>query len=286
MEIFQQISAFRIWRQAARDQKMTVGLVPTMGALHEGHLSLVRQARQKCAATVVSIFVNPTQFGPREDLSRYPRTVEQDLDLLHRGKVSAVFLPKAAEVYSPGYRTCVTVGELGQRLCGISRPTHFQGVATVVLKLFNIISPDAAFFGQKDAQQAFLIQRMVRDLDLDLEVVVCPIVREADGLAMSSRNRYLNREERRAATVLYQSLEWAREKIESGETSATTLVTGVQTLIQQEPLARLDYAELVETEELTPLRQLNGREALLALAVYFGSTRLIDNLVIPATPLA
>ena len=225
---------------------------------------------------VVSIFVNPTQFGPQEDLQRYPRPLERDLSLLEASGVDVVFLPSASEIYPEGYRTFVTVDELGSRLCGVSRPGHFRGVATVVLKLFNIVRPHRAVFGQKDAQQTVILRRMVRDLDLDVELIVQPIVREADGLALSSRNQYLSPEERRAATVLFRSLESARQSFLQGEKKTEVLLRGVRELIESEPLARLDYAEIVSTDDLSPLSEVTTR-ALLVLAVFFGSTRLIDN---------
>ncbi len=280
MEIFETIAEFKPWRNFHRKSDDKIGLVPTMGALHEGHLSLVKRAKQDCSTVVVSIFINPAQFAPNEDLNRYPRMRELDLELLRQESVAAVFLPEPAEMYPPGFRTYVTVEELGGRLCGLSRPTHFRGVATVVLKLFNIVEPHMAFFGQKDAQQLILIQRMARDLDLGINIVGCPIVREADGLALSSRNRYLNSQERKAALVLSQSLEWARHQVKAGGKSTSLILDSVKNLIAREPLARLDYAEIVEITGLEPIVELDGREALLALAVFVGNTRLIDNLTI------
>ena len=275
MQIVKTVAAFKEMRSAWNDQRLTVSLVPTMGALHAGHLSLLPPARQT-DKLVVSIFVNPTQFGPQEDLQRYPRPLERDLSLLEASGVDVVFLPSASEIYPEGYRTFVTVDELGSRLCGASRPGHFRGVATVVLKLFNIVRPHRAVFGQKDAQQTVILRRMVRDLDLDVELIVQPIVREADGLALSSRNQYLSPEERRAATVLFRSLESARQAFLQGEKRTEVLLRGVRELIESEPLARLDYAEIVSTDDLSPLSEVTTR-ALLVLAVFFGSTRLIDN---------
>jgi pantoate--beta-alanine ligase len=225
---------------------------------------------------VVSIFVNPTQFGPHEDLQRYPRPLEQDLSLLEERGVDAVLLPSVSEIYPDGYRTFVTVDDLSSRLCGASRPGHFRGVATVVLKLFNIVRPHRAVFGQKDAQQTIILRRMVHDLNLDVELIVQPIVREPDGLALSSRNQYLNPEERKAATVLFRSVEFARQASLRGQHRADGLLRGVRDLIESEPLARLDYAELVSTDDLSPLDELKN-DALLALAVFIGKTRLIDN---------
>ncbi len=275
MQIVESVAAFRRLRSAWDDQRLTVSLVPTMGALHAGHLSLLSPARE-ADRVVVSIFVNPTQFGPHEDLQRYPRPLEQDLSLLTARGVDAVFLPSASEIYPEGYRTFVTVDDLSSRLCGVSRPGHFRGVATVVLKLFNIVRPHRAVFGQKDAQQTVILRRMVRDLDLAVELIVQPIVREADGLALSSRNRSLNPEERKAATTLFRSLEFARQASLQGESRTSVLLRGVRELIESEPLARLDYAEIVSTDDLSPLDEITTH-ALLALAVFIGSTRLIDN---------
>lgn len=275
MQIVESIAAFRQLRSTWEDQDLTVSLVPTMGALHAGHLSLLGPA---CEAdrVVVSIFVNPTQFGLHEDLQRYPRPLEQDLSLLKERGVDAVFLPSVSEIYPEGYRTFVTVDDLSSRLCGVSRPRHFRGVATVVLKLFNIVRPHRAVFGQKDAQQTIILRRMVRDLNLDVELIVQPIIREPDGLALSSRNQYLNPEERKAATVLFRSLEFARQASLQGQSRTDELLRGVRDLIESEPLARLDYAELVNADDLSPLDEVTNH-ALLALAVFIGKTRLIDN---------
>jgi len=281
MQIAKTVAAFKEMRSAWDDQRFTVSLVPTMGALHAGHLSLLLPARQS-DKLVVSIFVNPTQFGPHEDLQRYPRPLERDLALLDASGVDVVFLPSASEIYPEGYRTFVTVEELDSRLCGLSRPGHFRGVATVVLKLFNIVRPHRAVFGQKDAQQTIILRRMVRDLDLNVELIVQPIVREANGLALSSRNRYLNSEERKAATVLFRSLESARQTFLQGEKKSDVLLRLVRELIESERLARLDYAEIVSTDDLSPLFEVTT-QALLALAVFVGSTRLIDNTVLNKT---
>ena len=275
MQIVESILAFKQLRSTWGDQDLTVSLVPTMGALHAGHLSLLGSARE-ADRVVVSIFVNPTQFGPHEDLQRYPRPLEQDLSLLKERGVDAVFLPSASEIYPEGYRTFVTVDDLSSRLCGASRPGHFRGVATVVLKLFNIVRPHRAVFGQKDAQQIVILRRMVHDLNLDVELIVQPIVRESDGLALSSRNQYLSPEERRAATVLFRSLELARQASLRGQSRTDVLLRGVRDLIESEPLARLDYAELVSADDLSPLDEITNH-ALLALAVFIGKTRLIDN---------
>jgi pantoate--beta-alanine ligase len=275
MQIVESIRAFKQLRSSWEDQDLSVSLVPTMGALHAGHLSLLVPARET-DRLVVSIFVNPTQFGPHEDLQRYPRPLERDLSLLEERGVDAVFLPTVSEIYPEDYRTFVTVDELSSRLCGASRPGHFRGVATVVLKLFNIIRPHRAVFGQKDAQQTIILRRMVHDLNLDVELVVQPIVRESDGLALSSRNQYLNTEERKAATVLFRSLELARQASLRGQSRADVLLRRVRNLVESEPLARLDYAELVSADDLSPLDEVRDH-ALLALAVFIGQTRLIDN---------
>ena len=262
-----------------RVEGRTIGLVPTMGFLHEGHLSLVRECRRSADVTVVSIFVNPLQFGPREDLAAYPRDIERDAGLLERKDVDILFAPEAGDMYPEGYQTTVDVPRLSRNLCGSSRPGHFKGVATVVLKLFNIIRPDLAFFGQKDAQQAAVLKRMAADLNLDVEVRVLPIVRETDGLAMSSRNVYLTPRERAAAVVLSRALAEAGQLFDRGERRAEVLIARVRTLIEREPSGRLDYVEVVGVSDLAPLEKID-RDALVALAVYFGRTRLIDNIVL------
>ena len=262
---------------AARARGQTVGLVPTMGALHEGHASLIRLARRECGFVVVSIFVNPTQFGPNEDFARYPRTLPEDQALCEREGADLVFAPEPATIYPPGFRTYVEVTELGDVLCGPSRPGHFRGVATVVLKLLNIVQPDRAYFGQKDAQQARIIRQMVRDLDVPTEIVVAPTVREPDGLALSSRNRYLAPAERRHETVLYEALQDVRRRVEAGERDAVALRRLLAERIRATPGAQLDYAEVVDADTLRPVERLTG-PALAALAVKFGATRLIDNM--------
>ena len=262
----------RAWRRAGR----TIGLVPTMGYLHEGHLSLVRESKARADVTVVSIFVNPTQFGPNEDFQKYPRDLAKDRAFLETGGVDCLFYPSAAEVYPPGYRTYVEVTGLQDKLCGLSRPGHFRGVATVVLKLFEVVRPDRAFFGAKDAQQVLIIRRMAADLDLDVEIVTCPIVREPDGLALSSRNAYLDPEERKAALVLSTSLRWAERSVAAGERDAARLAAGIRAVLEAEPRARIDYVEAVDPETLEPVAEVRG-EVLVALAVFIGPTRLIDN---------
>lgn len=256
-----------------------VGLVPTMGYLHEGHLSLVRRAREECDHVVVSIFVNPTQFGPQEDLSRYPRDVDRDLSLLEPLGVNLVWMPTAESMYPPGYQTWVEVEAVTRPLEGAMRPGHFRGVATVVAKLFNAVQPDRAYFGQKDAQQAAVIRRMASDLDFPLEIVICPIVREPDGLAMSSRNVYLDPEQRKAATVLYRSLSAAKAAYENGERDAGKLRQIMQDILAAEPLAQVQYISCADYETLEELKTVTGK-ALLSMAVFIGKTRLIDNFVL------
>jgi len=258
----------------------TWGFVPTMGYLHEGHLSLVRRARAENDRVAVSIFVNPTQFGPHEDYARYPRDPERDLRLLEPLGVDLVFVPSVEEMYPPGFQTWVIVEEVSRPLEGASRPGHFRGVATVVAKLFHILQPDRAYFGQKDAQQTVVIRRMVQDLNIPVEIVICPTVREPDGLAMSSRNTYLNPEERRAATVLFRALQAAKARYEAGERDAERLREAMREVIRAEPLARIDYVSVAHPETLRELEQVEG-PALLSLAVYIGTTRLIDNIMLP-----
>jgi pantoate--beta-alanine ligase len=274
------VDALRKAIAAARGRGLTVGLVPTMGALHEGHVSLIRAARAETGFVVVSIFVNPTQFGPNEDLSRYPRPWQQDLDLCAREGVDLVFHPEPATMYPPCFRTFVEVTGLQDVLCGASRPGHFRGVATVVLKLFNQVLPDVAYFGQKDGQQARIIQQMVRDLDVPVRIRVCPTVREADGLALSSRNRYLDPDQRRRATVLYQSLEEVRRRVQEGERDAGALRQYLAERVAATPGAVLDYAAVVDADSLAPVSEIRG-PVLIALAVKFGDARLIDNVLLP-----
>lgn len=276
MQVVRGISEFKWLRSRLGEGQTKVSLVPTMGALHEGHLSLVRRARQISDHVVVSIFVNPAQFAPGEDFEKYPRMLEQDLLVSEKNGVNSVFIPEISQMYPEGFRTFVAVEGLSQKLCGISRPNHFRGVTTVVLKLLNIVRPDLAIFGQKDAQQSIIVRRMVKDLNLDVEIVVCPIVREADGLALSSRNKYLKGAERETATVLFQCLEWAKQKVAEGELRAEPILSGITKRIENEPLARLDYAEIVDTNDLAPLTIVK-ENSLLALAVFIGDTRLIDN---------
>ncbi len=256
-----------------------VGFVPTMGYFHEGHLALVRRARAKNPSLVVSIFVNPTQFGPQEDLSRYPRNPQRDLTMLEKAGVDIVFMPSVAEMYPPQFNSWVEVGKVTERLEGASRPGHFRGVTTIVAKLFNIIQPARAYFGQKDAQQLVVIRKMVSDLNMNLEIVTVPTVREPDGLAMSSRNTYLNPEQRQAAVVLYQALCLAQKLWAQGETNAEHLRQEMFVLIQKQPLADIDYVSVADTETLDELDTVKP-PALVSLAVKIGDTRLIDNVVL------
>jgi pantoate--beta-alanine ligase len=266
--------------QRAR-QRLTapVGLVPTMGYLHEGHLSLVRQARAENRSLVVTIFVNPTQFGPREDFKSYPRDTGRDLALLEKEKTDVVFIPSSEEMYPPGFASWVEVAGVTERLEGACRPGHFRGVTTVCAKLFNIIQPDIAYFGQKDAQQAIVIKKMVADLNMNLKIVTLPTVREPDGLAMSSRNTYLSPEERKAALVLYRALELARKLWSAGETHADRIRREMLALIKKEPRAKIDYVSLADPETLAELDEVRA-PALASLAVKIGTTRLIDNVVL------
>jgi pantoate--beta-alanine ligase len=275
-------SMILIAREVQRANR-SIGFVPTMGALHEGHLSLMREARAQCDTLVVSIFVNPTQFGPAEDFTKYPRDLDRDAALLAGESVDYLFAPTAGDIYPPEFSTHVTVEGLSEQLEGASRQGHFRGVATVVAILLNIVRPDVAFFGQKDAQQAAVLKRMVRDLAFDTKVVVLPIVREESGLALSSRNAFLTDEQRRAATVLHRGLSQASRAYTDGECSAARLVEIVSSTIASEPLARVDYISLNDAEDFQPLVQVEEKPALLSVAVYIGKTRLIDNMVLGVT---
>jgi len=279
MQILRTVAELRAWSRSVHQQHKTVGLVPTMGALHEGHLSLVRAAMASCDAVAVSIFVNPTQFGPNEDFALYPRTFDADCALLAAEGVDVVFAPAPEEIYRPGAATFVEVEGLSQRLDGASRPGHFRGVATVVAKLFIAAEPDRAFFGQKDAAQIAVLRRMVADLDLPVELVACPIVREPDGLAMSSRNRYLSPEERQEALVLRRSLQAVETKIAVGERRAAILIAAAQSVFASEPAVRVDYIAAVDWGTLEPVGiALPG--TLFAVAAWVGKTRLIDNALV------
>lgn len=276
MQVLETVAAFRQVRAGVG----VLGLVPTMGYLHPGHLSLVQRARAECAAVAVSIFVNPTQFSPSEDFERYPRNMERDLDLLRDAGVDLVFAPGVDEIYPPGFSTYVDVTGITDVLEGAARPGHFRGVATVVCKLFTIIQPDRAYFGQKDAQQTVVVRRMARDLNLPLEVVVCPTVREADGLALSSRNVYLQPDERQAAPVLYRALTTAQQLYTAGERSGEVLRTAMQQVLAAEPLARPEYISAADPLTLREIDHAAAHGVLLSLAVRFGKTRLIDNILI------
>ena len=283
MQVLPTIADIRAALRGLRTQGKIVGLVPTMGALHEGHLSLVRAAKASCDAVVVSIFVNPTQFGPNEDFAQYPRTFEADCAALEREGVDVdmVFAPSAEEMYAAGTSTFVEVEDLSGRLDGASRPGHFRGVATVVAKLLNIVGPDRAFFGQKDAAQVAVLKKMVRDLNFPVEIVVCPIVREPDGLAMSSRNRYLSPEERRQALTLHRALDEMERLARSGITAADELIAAALAVLESGPLVRMDYCRVVDPATLEDVADA-GNGALFAVAAFVGATRLIDNTVLSA----
>lgn len=281
MEIVTSVEQVREKILGWKKSGLKIGFVPTMGYLHEGHLSLVRESKKRTDRTVVSIFVNPTQFGPNEDYQVYPRDLERDQKLLSREGVDLLFYPSVEVMYPEGYKTFVEVKDLQDRLCGRSRPGHFRGVCTVVLKLFNIVQPDEAFFGWKDAQQVIILQKMVEDLNVPVKITPLPLVRDQDGLALSSRNIYLSPEERKAALVLNRSLDLAAELINKGERSAELIKRKMLELIQREPLARVDYVEIVDLKTLEPLEQVR-ENTLIALAVFIGRTRLIDNLRIIA----
>jgi pantoate--beta-alanine ligase len=275
------ISGIRVAVAQARADGKIVGLVPTMGALHEGHLSLIRRARSECGLVVVWIFVNPTQFGPQEDLERYPRDLERDRALAAEAGADVIFNPSVGEIYPKGFSTRIDVEGLGDGLCGASRPGHFRGVCTVVAKFFNICEPDKAYFGQKDAQQLAIIRRMVRDLNMCPEIVSCPTVREADGLAMSSRNAYLSPGERLQAVVLNQALRAATGLVSGGERDAAVVGAFVREVLASASLADVEYVAIVDAEDLRPVTAIAG-ECLIALAVRFGETRLIDNIKVRA----
>ncbi|MDR3745914.1 MAG: pantoate--beta-alanine ligase [Acidobacteriaceae bacterium] len=264
-----------------RNANKTLGLVPTMGALHDGHLSLIAAARAECDVVVVSIFVNPTQFGPNEDYAAYPRTFAADCEKLESAGVHVVFAPLADEMVTPDTTTFVDTGELGSRLDGASRPIHFRGVATIVARLFNIVQPDRAYFGQKDAAQVAVLRRMVRDLNFPVQLTVCPIYREADGLAMSSRNRYLSPEERQRALILSKALAVAQSLAQQGESNAEALRSAILETFTTDPQLRLDYVAVVHPDTLLPLAD-TSHGALIAVAAWIGTTRLIDNLLLPA----
>ncbi|MBM4025190.1 MAG: pantoate--beta-alanine ligase [Planctomycetes bacterium] len=279
MQVTTTITEIRAWVRQARAAGRTVGFVPTMGALHVGHTSLIDAAAERCDCVVVSIFVNPTQFGAGEDFARYPRPLENDLALCAEHGVDTVFAPSPAEMYPRENLTWVAVEKISEPLCGRFRPGHFRGVATVCTKLFNIVGPDLAFFGQKDAQQVAVIRRMVADLNLPLEIVVCPTVREPDGLAMSSRNQYLSPQERKEAPVIYRALQRSAELIRAGETDSAQIVGRMSEVLRQVPGLQIEYVSLVDADTLEDLPQICGR-VLVAVAGRLGPTRLIDNIVV------
>ncbi|HOD38811.1 MAG: pantoate--beta-alanine ligase [Candidatus Marinimicrobia bacterium] len=277
MQILTKIEDIRQELLVIRTSAKKIALVPTMGYLHEGHLSLVDVAKANADVVVMSIFVNPTQFAPNEDLVRYPRDIERDERLARERGVDYIFHPEVAEMYPDPYFTYVVTEQLAKVLCGISRPTHFRGVTTVVAKLFNIIQPDVAVFGQKDAQQAVIVKQMVRDLNFPIQIIVAPIVRESDGLAMSSRNVYLTPEERQQAPIIFKALQAARENVKNGLTDANHVRDQITKMIQTSPLARIDYVEIIDDQTLTPVETVKPG-TFAAVAVYYGKTRLIDNI--------
>lgn len=279
MQIFKTIEEVRIQIKEWKKQGLTIGFVPTMGYLHEGHASLMQRARKDCDKVVTSIFVNPMQFGVNEDLDSYPRDLEADAKLCESLGVDLIFHPEVEEMYKKEFCSFVDMDGLTKELCGKSRPIHFRGVCTVVSKLFHIITPDQAFFGQKDAQQLAVIRRMVKDLNMDIEIVGCPIIREADGLAKSSRNTYLNKEERKAALILSQTINLGEQFVKDGERDAKKLVEFMKTNLAKEPMARIDYVEAVNMDTIEKIEKIEGT-VLVAMAVYIGTTRLIDNFIV------
>ena len=281
MEQIEKVREMQVWARGKRAQRLTIGFVPTMGYLHQGHVSLLEYTRSRCDLLTTSIFVNPTQFAPTEDFGEYPRDINRDLDLMRKAGVDLVFMPSAEEIYPEGFQTFVEVTEVSRGLCGIDRPTFFRGVATVVAKLFNIVKPDLAVFGQKDYQQLIVVQRMVKDLHLEVEVIGRPTVREEDGLAMSSRNVYLSPEERESARALSSSLKLAQEMVDRGELAAPEILAEVKRYIEERPFTRIQYIELVDHQTLKPV-DIIQEKALLVMAVMVGRTRLIDNAIIRA----
>jgi len=279
MRLIRSIKKMYEFSKKAHLEGKTIGFVPTMGYLHQGHLSLIRKARKENDIVVVSIFVNPIQFGPKEDFKKYPRDLKRDMNLAKQVGTDVIFYPDAKDMYPEGFKTYVNVEQLSEKLCGKFRPGHFKGVATVVTKLFNIVCPDIAYFGQKDAQQAIIIKRIVADLNIPVKIKVLPIVREKDGLAMSSRNTYLNEKERKDALVLYQALNLAKELIKSGITDTKTIIRKMRQLIEKKKNAKIDYIEIVQMENLKSLKVISDN-CLIALAVWIGKTRLIDNIII------
>ena len=276
MRVVERINDVRSTVKEWKSQGLKVGFVPTMGYLHEGHESLIRKASEENDKVVVSIFVNPIQFGPKEDLASYPRDLKRDSEICERAGANLIFHPENEEMYFNDFSTFVDMNGLTNGLCGKSRPNHFRGVCTVVIKLFNIVAPDRAYFGEKDAQQLAVVKRMVRDLNIDVEIVGCPIVREEDGLAKSSRNTYLSEEERAAATILNKSLMLGKEEIQNGQRNSASIIKIIEDSIKSEKLARIDYVEIVDSSSLEKVEEIN-KSVLVAIAVFIGKTRLIDN---------
>lgn len=276
MRVVKSIKEVRDTVKEWKAQGLSVGFVPTMGYLHEGHESLIKKAVKDNDRVVVSIFVNPMQFGPTEDLDKYPRDLERDSKLCENAGANLIFHPEKEEMYFEDFSSYVDINELSDELCGKSRPIHFRGVCTVVTKLFNIVNPDRAYFGEKDAQQLAIIRRFVRDLNIDIEIIGCPIIREEDGLAKSSRNTYLSKEERQAALILSQSLNLAKDAINSGERNSSVVIDIISNNIKKEPLAKIDYIEVVDSLSMKPVKTIE-KSVLVAIAVYIGKTRLIDN---------
>lgn len=279
MEIIRNLKQMYNVSRKHRLEGKTIGFVPTMGALHQGHLSLIRRAGKENDTTVISIFVNPIQFGPKEDFKRYPRNLKQDAKLCQDAGVDIIFYPDARDMYPDGYKTYIYVEELSDVLCGKFRPGHFKGVATVVAKLFNIVNPDAAYFGQKDAQQAIIIKKMVQDLNMPLKIKVAPTLRSKDGLALSSRNIYLNEKERKDALVLYRSLNFAKTLVNKGINDADKIISRMRQLIRRKKTVKIDYVVIVDNHNLRPVKKIIG-ECLIALAVWVGKTRLVDNIIV------
>jgi pantoate--beta-alanine ligase len=283
MEIVRITETMQRLAEEIRNGGQRIGLVPTMGFLHEGHLSLIRTLRPQSDVLVVSIFVNPTQFGPGEDLNKYPRDIDRDEQLCRKENVDIIFYPNSGEMYPEPYLTYINVDVLAETMCGKSRPGHFRGVATVVSKLFNIIKPHTAIFGQKDYQQSLVIRQMVRDLNFDINIITAPIVREHDGLALSSRNKYLDREERKNAPLIYKSLQEAQKMVKNGITSPSIISRQIEHVLRKIPYIKIDYIAIVNRQNLQPVEQIDGN-TLIALAVYVGKTRLIDNVLIEISP--
>lgn len=279
MKVYRSIRSLTKKVQEIKRRGRKIGLVPTMGFLHDGHASLIRNARQDTDYVIVSIFVNPTQFGPKEDFKKYPRDLQKDIEFCEKEGVDIIFIPEAVDMYPKGYATYINVEKIADKLCGLSRTGHFRGVATIVMKLFNITMPDIAYFGQKDAQQVVVIKRMALDLNVDVKIKALPIVREKDGLAMSSRNIYLNQEERMSARSIYESLKSAKELFNEGERDSKTIIKKIKQVITNQPNTKIDYILVVDTEDLRDIKKIS-KGALIAAAVWVGKTRLIDNIVL------